>query len=130
MTAHWASKYIGMEWVAGENDCWAFFRKVQADHFGIDVPAVDVNSISRLSCMREFGINGERENWESVQEPREGDAVLLGIGRRPSHIGLWANGGVLHCLEGAGVVHQQLAAMRRHNWNNIAFYRHLPCVQQ
>lgn len=125
MNRHWAYSYIGQEWVAGVNDCWAFFRQVQLEQFGRVVPAVDVDAMSRLACTRALEGHDERSHWQPVSMPQEGDAVLLGKGRHPSHIGLWAASGVLHCIEHAGVIHQPLHALPLAGWNTIEFYRHL-----
>ena len=120
----WVADYIGQEWIRGENDCWAFFRKVQAEKFGRIVPVVDVDSMSRLACTRELEGHQEHSNWFSVDTPADGDAVLMGKNKHPAHIGLWVNGGVLHCLQGIGSVFQPPHMLELSGWNMISFYRH------
>ena len=125
---HWAGAYIGEEWVNGQNDCWHFFRKVQREHFGREVPVVDVNALSVLSCAQAIDKHEERSNWVVVQSPKEGDAVLMGKGKHPTHIGVWTDadgGSVLHSLEKAGVCRQKLSALKRDGWNTITYYRHM-----
>lgn len=123
--SHWVADYIGMEWISGVNDCWGFFRRVQRERFGREVPAVDVDAMSRLACTRALEGNDERAHWQPVSVPQEGDAVLMGRGRHPSHIGLWAASGVLHCVEGIGAIHQPLSALRVAGWGSITYYRHV-----
>ena len=105
---HWAFDYIGQPWVAGDHDCRGFFRRGLA------------------GGRRQFA--GERANWVPVARPQEGDAVLLAHARHPSHVGLWVDadhGGVLHCVQGAGVVFQSLKSLKAMGWNHLEFYRHV-----
>lgn len=126
MTPHWADAYIGEPWVAREHDCWAFFRRVYAEHFGIMVPEIDIDPHAPLIIRHEFARHDERKNWNEIDVPQEGAAVLMGKNRRPAHVGVWigADGGkVLHCVEGAGVVAQSRPALRLAGWQVLGFYR-------
>lgn len=128
MMMHWAFDYIGQPWVAGDHDCWGFFRRVQLERFGRVVPPFDVDAFNRLACARAVVSNPERANWVPVARPQEGDAVLLAHARHPSHVGLWVDadhGGVLHCVQGAGVVFQSLKSLKAMGWNHLEFYRHV-----
>lgn len=123
---HWALRYIGDPWISGEHDCWAFVRRVWREQFGLDVAAVDVDACNRLACMRAFSGHDERSNWHNVDEPREGDAVLLAQGQHPSHVGVWVDvdgGGVLHCAEGMGVMFQTVSSLKTAGWHCKEFYR-------
>lgn len=104
------AQYIGLPWAAGAQgpaayDCMAFFRHVQAAHFGVQVPQIiapDYDDPTQLAAM--FGEHEERARWHRIAEPRHGCAVIV---HRPMHIGTWLDvdgGGVLHCVRGAGVV--------------------------
>lgn len=126
MTAHWAEAYLGEPWINGAHDCWGFFRRVQREHFGLELPEIDIDACSRLACAREFAGHDERDAWALVESPAEGDAVLMGKNKRPAHVGIWidADGGaVLHCVEGAGVIIQQRSTLRLAGWNTLGFYR-------
>ena len=123
--SHWAEAYIGQPWVAGEHDCWAFARRVWREHFGLDVPAVDVDACNRMACSRAFAGHGEYSQWVEVAQPRDGDAALIGQSSRPSHVGVFVAGGVLHCMEKAGVVYQTPQAMAATGWRVLAWYRHI-----
>jgi cell wall-associated NlpC family hydrolase len=116
-----------MEWQNGLNDCWHFFRRVQLERFGRDVPTVDVDGLSTLACAKAFERHEERGDWSIVTLPQEGDAVLMGRGKRPTHVGIYvdANGGsVLHCTANAGSCLQRIPALKRDGWVNLVFYRH------
>ena len=119
---HWAEQYIGTEWANDpERDCWGFVRRVWREQFGLDVPAVDVDALNRLSCVR--AIESHAPSWQRVEQPQEGDAVLLARGRHPSHVGVWAAGGILHCLESSGTVFQRPSGLALTGWRIAGFYR-------
>lgn len=125
---HWATGYIGEPWVAQQNDCWAFCRRVWRDHFELEVPAVDVDAAHLALVARAFAGHAERANWIEVDLPREGDAVLLAHARYASHVGVWIEadgGGVLHCDQASGVVFSTPQALDRCGWRRLRFYRHL-----
>lgn len=126
---HWAEKYIGEPWVAGVHDCWAFVRRVWAEQFGRDVPAVDVDACNKLACVRAFTGHDDRANWELIDTPYEGCAVLLSQSQHPSHVGVWVDvdgGGVLHCVEHIGVIFQTISSLRLSGWNKLEYYQ--PCT--
>lgn len=62
-----------------------------------------------------------------MSDPVEGDAVLMGTGDRPCHVGLWitpdAAGGVLHSVEGAGVIFTPGLRVRDLGYAILGFYR-------
>lgn len=125
--SHWCEVYLGRPWVRELHDCWQFFRVVQREQFGVDVPNVEpFDSDSTLSCARALQTRSERGCWQPVALPREGDAVLLARSATPTHVGIWVeanNGAVLHCVQGAGVVLQGVDSLKRHGWGGILFFR-------
>jgi cell wall-associated NlpC family hydrolase len=101
---HWAESYLGLPWVAGENDCWAFARRVWRERFGFEVEPVPVDPDDPRAIRRAMGA---AIGWQPVSEAAEGDAVLMGKGQRPCHVGVWVDvgrGAVLHAIERTGVV--------------------------
>ena len=123
--SHWVADYIGQPWVPGENDCWSFFRKIQANHFGRTVPIINVDALNRLSCVREFQSHTEYSMWYGIENPQDGDAVLLAKGKHPSHIGIWINDGVLHSVENFGVIWQSKPQLKLDGWQHLTFFRHV-----
>lgn len=134
---HWATTFIGIPWERNAQgpeafDCWGFFRHVQHERFGVDVPDIGEVPNNLRAVMEILGGHPERENWARVDTPQEGDAVLMARSQHPAHIGIWirANGtsGVLHCMQGAGVVYSAPAALRVAGWGGLTYYRHHPCT--
>jgi hypothetical protein len=127
MTTHWAAHYIGDAWVNGVHDCWGFFRRVQMEQFGLDLPEIAVDACSPLICRRAFASNDESDAWLAVDVPAEGDAVLMGKSKRPAHVGVWVEMpglyAVLHCVEGGGVIVQDRTTLKLSGWQIIGFYR-------
>lgn len=103
-------------------DCWGLVRHYYAAMRGVQLPVVDAERT--LAIARAFAGNAERDNWVEVWHPAEGDAVLMGQARRPHHVGLWLGGGVLHAVEGAGVIYTTAPMLRHGGWNVIGYYRH------
>ena len=125
---HWAFDYIGLPWLPRINDCWAFFRRVQLERFDRAIPAIDPDNYRSMTCARLFAGHAERTHWTPVERPQEGDAVLLAHARHPSHVGVWVDvdgGGVLHCINGAGVVFQSVKALKAGGWGHLEYYRHV-----
>lgn len=122
----WATPYIGIPWVAGKSDCWAIARRIWREVFGLDVPTVDVDAHSRLETIRAFGGHQEYANWHIVATPMDGDAVLMGRHRNPSHVGVWCasdGGGIVHSLEKSCVVFTKPGALPAMGLRVIAYYR-------
>ena len=123
---HWAARYIGRPWVAGVSDCWHFARTVWAEVFGLKVPAVAVDARSALAGRRALR-DASRAGWTRIEVPLEGDAVLMSTGARPCHVGVWAapdgTPGVLHSVEGAGVIWTPAAWIGTLGYQIMGFWR-------
>ena len=126
--SHWSEKYIGEPWVSTENDCWAFVRRVWLEQFQLSVPAVDVDAHSQLACVRAFSSHEEISNWKQVDTPCDGDGVLIGKNRRPSHVGIYVSigsGRILHCVQGVGVICQDLQSMAFMGLRPLGYYQRI-----
>lgn len=122
---HWPARYIGEPWVAGENDCWSFARRVWREVFGLEVPAVDLEHYRPRAIVRALASHPERAHWCALERPCEGAGVLMSTATLPCHVGIWCaadGGGVLHCLEGPGVVYTRPAALTAHGWRVLGYY--------
>lgn len=126
MTADDANRYIGLAWELGARgplayDCWGLLLHCRAQYFGGGIPDVAFGDAARQMYAHKMR-SGE---WEIVPMPEHGDGVLLRDGNDP-HVGVYLDldgGGVLHAMEGHGVV---FSAMRDLNFLGYArptFYR-------
>jgi cell wall-associated NlpC family hydrolase len=126
---HWATRYLGDEWVAGSHDCWGFVRRVYQEQYGIEVPVVAVDALNLRAKIQAFNAHPERGHWLPVDTPQEGDAVLMSLNQQPGHVGIWLaadGGGVLHCVQHQGVIFSGAASLRSHGWNTLGFYHRTP----
>jgi len=93
------------------------------------LPEIPVDATNLRAVLKGFQSHPERERWEVVAHPHdrfEGDAVLMRQSRYPVHVGVWLGadgGGVLHCMQGAGVVFQRIEHLRLHGWQVEGIYR-------
>lgn len=128
-------KYIGIPWENGAQgpdayDCWSFFRDMQRTHFERELPIISVNANSIKTVISEFQSNDEYTNWEQVEmfsQLEGGDAVLMSQSRYPSHVGIWIEvdgGGVLHCVQGSGVIFSSAVGIGRDGWSNVKLYKY------
>lgn len=121
---HWVSAYVGREWDAQDNHCWAFCRHVWAAHFGLDVPEVAVAGDDPRAAMRAFSGHPEYGRWIAAETPAEGDAVVMAQGRHPCHVGIWiAAGGVLHSVQGTGAIYTPAARLRDIGYRITGYWR-------
>lgn len=127
--AHWCENYIGQPYIHGEADCARLVCQIRRDVFGQAVPdgaELDraASRLGRAVQMEEgVGLYGE-----SVEQPQEGDAVLMICRGRPSHIGVFCvvdgEPCVLHAMENAGmVVLHRLRELDRLALSVKGFYR-------
>lgn len=125
---HWSAAYLGQPWANAPNsDCWGFVRRVWRDRWALDVPPLSVDATSARACARAAADVSDGPQWLVIElaQAHEGDAVLMARGGHPSHVGLWvATGGVLHCLQGRGVVYTPAGRLAAQGWPQRRIYRH------
>jgi len=131
---HWAFDYLGLPWISGHAgpgsfDCWGLVRHVQKNHFNRELPPVVVDADNVRAVVNEFTGNSERKNWLEVESPVEGDCLLLSQSKEPTHVGIWLDidgGGLLHAVQGVGVVFSSRSNLRLLGYNVLGAYR---CLQ-
>lgn len=124
-------KYLGKPWQAGADgpdafDCFGLVRAFYRDHFGVQLPVVEVDAMSALQVRHAFKTNPQLSRWEEIEIPQPHCAVLMSSGKQPSHVGLYVDdvsgGRVLHCTRGAGVSLSSRLVLRMMSWNIIGYY--------
>ena len=134
VNADYIRNLIGLPWVAGARgpktyDCWGLFLEVQRSQFNHELPEIPVDALNVKEVLNAFSHHPERQRWQKVKQPTEGDAILMRQSRYPVHIGVWLDidgGGVLHAVQHAGVVYQTLTALEAHGWRIEGNYRFQP----
>jgi cell wall-associated NlpC family hydrolase len=122
MIEHWAGRYLGTPWVAGESDCWNLARQVWREQFARDVAAVMFDATSAIETRRILR-DGDWRCWEMTETPQEGDAVLMARGTSPCHVGIYLSGSlVLHSVEGAGVICTPIGDLLRVGYRVAGYY--------
>jgi len=131
---HWATKYIGRPWVKDgdgpdEFNCGGLVRYLYRERLGIEVPTVDVDALSLLSVAKllKDKDGGLHKDWVKVEAPKDMDAVELSHAKDPHHVGLWLDvdgGGVLHCVQGIGVMFSNPTNLHMSGWKIKGYWRH------
>lgn len=128
---HWATRYIGLPWESGAQgpdafDCWALVRHVQREHYGRELPVIDVDAHDLAAVHAAFASHPERARWRRVDAPQDGDCVQVWRGNEIDHVGIYLDiddGRVLHAAQRAGVICTALPVLKRLGWHSVEFYR-------
>lgn len=123
-----AAELIGIPYAPGafgpdEFNCWGLLHYVQRNYFGVNLPEAPVGD--QAACLAIARNCMETNLWLKVQEPMHGDGALLRDGSDP-HVGVYLNfegGGILHAVEGEGVVFTHLRSLNNLGYGRTTFYR-------
>lgn len=117
----WWNNYVGIPYaehgrVKTGADCWGLVRIVYKENFNIDLPsfvgAYDADDKDRIAEL--FATN--REGWERVESPMEGDVVAFRIYGEVTHVGVVAAPGTfLHVRRGTSAAIERLEDAK---WKN------------
>ncbi|MCM8530663.1 MAG: NlpC/P60 family protein [Lentisphaeraceae bacterium] len=130
---HWCTNYIGLPYDIGAkkgHNCWSFARLVLKRHFNRDVSEIVYNPHHLFSVAKTIDFQKEQSHWQKIEDgekKNDGDVVLMTKSDTPIHVGIWLNvdrGGVLHCVDGSGVVFTSRQALNSNFWNIKGVYRH------
>ncbi len=93
-------------------DCAGLVRYVTGIETNI-IPSVEIGHTKAvMKVMRE-----QREKFKVLDKPIDGCIVALSRLREPHHVGVWIDGGVLHCVPKKGVVYSTLPSLRLNGFN-------------
>lgn len=102
---------MGNPYEAGGNgpswDCYGLARHVLQNLFSVSLPTDPHAPVSRHA-------------WRRVVHPADGAICLMG--QTDKHIGVWISGGVLHAMEGIGVVFDDVHSLRLRGFGKIRMY--------
>ena len=104
-------------------DCWHLLRHLQAKHFNVEMPIAPIGDED--ACLALFKGKVESGDWSTLAIPEHGCGALLRGGRWP-HVGIYLNldgGGILHAMEGPGVIWTRLPNLRTMGFGRTTYYR-------
>lgn len=104
-------------------DCWHLLRHLQSEYFGVEMPVAPIGD--EEACLALFKDKTATGDWVHVDQPRHGDCALLRGGMWP-HVGIYLDidgGGVLHSMEGPGVIWTRLPRLRALGFGRTTYYR-------
>jgi len=116
-------KHGGRDWDA--LDCYGLVKLVYQEEYGIVLRdwATDAMDLREKSeAIASILCTGE---WQEVEEPEDGDFVVCRRLRAAHHIGLFFGGGVLHAVQGTGVIYQTLGRFQA-NFTQVTFGKWTP----
>lgn len=128
MNAEDAAKYIGKPHKPGGEgpdayDCWHLLRHLQATYFNVEMPIAPIGDED--ACLALFKDKVSTGDWSVLALPEHGCGALLRGGRWP-HVGIYLDidgGGILHALEGPGIVWTKLSSLRVMGFGRTTYYR-------
>lgn len=126
MTADDINRYVGLPWQSGATgphafNCWGLLQHVQREYFGVELPDLVFGDAAREA----YAARLHSGDWEAVAQPFHGAGVLLRGGDDP-HVGIWLDvdgSGVLHSIEGAGVIWTVRSRLRLMGFSRTQYYR-------
>lgn len=137
--SQWVSELIGKPWVSGARgpdsfDCWGLLCWVYEKQFGVVLDPTGMGNPEDLLSVMRFAVKEAVSGaWTPVTQPRHGDAVGMGLGKRIHHVGVFLefDGGiVLHAKDRGNVVAQQRFQLASLGINTVKFYRHANIIRQ
>jgi cell wall-associated NlpC family hydrolase len=104
-------------------NCWGLLHYVQAVYFGVQMPRAPIGDAER--CKQMFADHVTADVWALVEKPEHGNGALMRGGDNP-HVGIYLDfdgGGILHALEGVGVVFTTVDRLNYMGFARTKYYR-------
>lgn len=128
MNAEEAEDYVGLPYKEGSYgpdsyNCWGLLYTIQTKHFGVKMPMAPIGDSDR--CQQMFKDHVRYGEWTELANPEHGAGALLRGGTEP-HVGVYLDidgGGILHALEGVGVVFTTLDQLNPLGFARTKYYR-------
>ena len=108
----WVNQYVGRQYTPQHN-CYFWMAHIQRHIFRRHVPLDQPENISAM-------LQTSRQ-WVTVPVPEEGAVAFLSRIDEPHHIGVVAEAGVVHALEGFGVVYESFSRLRQDGWQILRY---------
>lgn len=120
--------FVGMPYRAGsygpdDFNCWGLLYYIQKNYFNVEMPFAPIGNED--ACRLLFKERIEAGVWAVTDNPLHGDGVLMRPGSNP-HVGVYLDidgGGILHALEGFGVVFTATTDLSFYGFGRVKYYR-------
>nr|DAU96878.1 MAG TPA: resuscitation promoting factor interacting protein [Caudoviricetes sp.] len=116
---HWAVKYIGKPWINGEYDCWGLVRDIYKNELQIELSPIVTDATNLRDVLCEFRKFSNYNHLQETSDFKDKNIVILTQNKYPCHVGVYCDadgGGVLHNMQGVGVVFQKLPELKMNGW--------------
>ena len=128
MNADEADSLVGKPYEAGSYgpdsfNCWGLLYYAQRNYFGVKMPKAPIGDADKCRLMFESRIQSGQ--WSETAQPKHGDGALMRGGTDP-HVGIYLEfdgGGILHSMEGVGVIFTTLDQLRTLGFARTKYYR-------
>jgi len=128
MTPEQVENYLGIPYKEGgmgpdSYNCWGLLRHIQTTYFDTNMPIAPIGDAER--CQQMFKDHVEASVWAVDEVPQHGYGALMRGGNNP-HVGVYLEfdgGGILHALEGVGVVFTPITDLGFHGYARVTYYR-------
>jgi cell wall-associated NlpC family hydrolase len=111
-------------------DCYSLARHIQTQLAGVSMPDVEFAEPTTRAQAEAMLSHPERQAWEEVPEgeAKDLDLVLMGnVAKRDFHLGTYITlttaGAIIHIDRSAGVVVDDIPALRASGYNHLRFWR-------
>ena len=115
----WAVKYIGKSWINGNYDCWGLVRDVYKNELRIELSPIVADATNLRDVLSEFRKSSNYNHLKETSDFKDKNIVILTQNKYPCHVGVYCEadgGGILHNMQGVGVVFQKLPELRMNGW--------------
>lgn len=111
------NKFIGKKYSIDGGDgintfnCATLYRAITGVSATIIPTCTTGNKLEIIKVIRE-----NKKYYNILKDPKDGCIVALSQLNNPHHVGVWINGGVLHCLEKVGVIFSTLDNLKLNDY--------------
>lgn len=123
---HWAEKYIGKPWINGEYDCWGLVREVYKNELDVELSPIVTDATSLREVLLEFRKSSNYNKLSSDNKLLDKHITVLTQNKYPCHVGVYTDvdgGGVLHNMQGVGVIFQKLPDLKMNGWQILEIWK-------
>lgn len=128
MNSHDANFLIGLPYEEGSFgpdtfNCWGLLYYVQQNYFKIQMPMAPLGDAQ--ACKELFNTKLSTGDWVRLEQPLHGCGALMRGGETP-HVGIYLDidgGGILHAMEGVGVIWTPVYKLRSLSFGRTQYYR-------